>query len=187
MAKFDAYHGTSVNAAFSIRKDGYKLSISNSEWLGNGVYFFLNGISDAKKDAECWAICASWNKDTRCRDYDTYAVLYSELNVDEDFILDLDDDNSEKRKVFCEFREKFFEKIRKANKCYGDVADGYIINEILENLIMQVKMVKSKMYVQLEELDRKFKIRSRIPNCTICSVNDLNCISNTRILKAARI
>lgn len=187
MAKFDAYHGTSVSAAFSIRANGYKPSVSNSEWLGNGVYFFLNGISDAQKDAECWAICESWNKDTRSRDYDTYAVLCSELNVNDEFILDLDDDSSEKRKIFCEFRELVFEKIRNANKCYGDVADGYIINEILENHIMQVKMVKSKMYVQLKELDRRFKIKSRIPNCTICSVNDLNCISNTRILKAAHI
>lgn len=187
MAKFDAYHGTSVSAAFGIRDNGYKPSVSNAEWLGNGVYFFLDGISDAKKDAECWAICQSWNKDTRCRDYETYAVLYSELNVEDEFILDLDDDCSDKRKAFCEFRELFFDKIREANKHYGEFADGCIINEILENRIMQVKMVKSKMYVQLKELDRRFKIKSRIPNCTVCSVNDLNCISNTRILKAAHI
>ena len=181
MARFDAYHGTSAKNANNIRSEGFFPSVSNIEWLGNGVYFFLNGISNPEDDAECWAICNSWDNKNKVRTYDQYAVLYSTLNVDDDSILDLDDDDSDKRKFFTEFREVFFEKIRKAGKYYGNVADGFIINELIENRILPVKMVKSKMYVQLKELDRKFRIISRIPNCTICSVNDLNCISNVCI------
>ena len=43
------YHGTNREAANNIITHGFKPSIKNNEWLGNGIYFFKDYIS-----AEYW-------------------------------------------------------------------------------------------------------------------------------------
>jgi len=43
--KIKGYHGTSVNSAELIVKSNYEKSIGDKEWLGDGVYFFIDGLS----------------------------------------------------------------------------------------------------------------------------------------------
>lgn len=55
--KIDAYHGTDDNSTNSIIKNGFNPSIGNDQWIGDGTYFFIKGLS-AKPElqAEKWAI-----------------------------------------------------------------------------------------------------------------------------------
>jgi hypothetical protein len=45
------YHGTSVDAATAILRDGFRMSRNEYDWLGDGVYFF----QDAPERAWEWA------------------------------------------------------------------------------------------------------------------------------------
>jgi hypothetical protein len=40
------YHGTDASCVESICKEGFRISDKENEWLGHGVYFFTQGISD---------------------------------------------------------------------------------------------------------------------------------------------
>ena len=42
---FDGFHGTSFDSAKKILSNNYELSIGDDEWLGDGVYFFVSGVS----------------------------------------------------------------------------------------------------------------------------------------------
>jgi hypothetical protein len=41
--RVQGYHGTSIEATDAILREGFRLSRNEPDWLGDGVYFFLNG------------------------------------------------------------------------------------------------------------------------------------------------
>lgn len=66
------YHGTTLECAHNIIKEKYyKLSVSETEWLGNGIYFYPD-INDA----------CDWK--------DAEAVMHSVININENEYLDVD-------------------------------------------------------------------------------------------------
>lgn len=67
----------------SIINDGFKLSQSNEDWLGHGVYFFTDGISDPLKNA------IEWSKNR----HGGTCVIKSKIKVDDSEILDLRTNN----------------------------------------------------------------------------------------------
>ncbi|MPM58684.1 hypothetical protein SDC9_105517 [bioreactor metagenome] len=63
---FDGHHGTSFDSAKEIISSNYELSKGNDEWLGDGVYFFVTGVSTKTSElAEKWAIAQSWDNDKK--------------------------------------------------------------------------------------------------------------------------
>ncbi len=50
----EGFHGTTLAAAQSIERDGFKLSEKRWDWLGDGVYFFQDGPYRAR--ALEWAV-----------------------------------------------------------------------------------------------------------------------------------
>lgn len=68
------YHGTTREAAENIveKKMKYRISCSNKEWLGRGIYFYVN-ISDARQWRNSFAVLRSviWIKQSEYIDYDT--------------------------------------------------------------------------------------------------------------------
>ncbi|GET30017.1 hypothetical protein [Prolixibacter sp. SD074] len=63
MHHFTGHHGTSHRSAKLIIKSNFELSIGDDEWLGNGVYFFIKGISSKPDEqAKKWAIAHAWDK-----------------------------------------------------------------------------------------------------------------------------
>lgn len=72
------YHGTTLDCGNNIIKEGqYHLSSSKTEWLGKGVYFYVN-FSDAFE----------WKP----KSGDEKVVLHSVIRVKDDEFLDLDSD-----------------------------------------------------------------------------------------------
>ena len=54
--EYIGYHGTNKEYSSLIVKNGFKSSQGNDEWLGHGVYFFIEGILCPKQNAREWAI-----------------------------------------------------------------------------------------------------------------------------------
>ena len=76
------YHGTTQESAKSILKEKqFKLSQSNKEWLGEGIYFY-----EQFSDAYNW----------RNRTDKERAVLHSVIEVNDDEYLDIDSDKGGK-------------------------------------------------------------------------------------------
>lgn len=76
------YHGTSEMYAHSILSEGkYNISGSNTEWLGNGIYFY-----------ECFSDALNW----KCKHGEVKTVLHSVIQITDDAYLDIDSPAGEK-------------------------------------------------------------------------------------------
>ena len=65
--------------------------------------------------------------------------------------------------------------------------DGFLINFARTEMGLNIDVVKGNEYIQLEADDRRYNIRRRISNCTICAVYNKETISNVTITKEWRI
>ena len=65
--------------------------------------------------------------------------------------------------------------------------DGYLINFARAEMDLDIDVVKGNEYIQLEEIDRKYNIRRRVSNCTICAVYNKEVIKEITIIKEWRI
>lgn len=84
------FHGTSFENAKNIVIQNFELSIGDGEWIGDGVYFFLNGLSsDPKEQAKKWAIAQAWDNETRDYKYKNISVIRCDIEVDSENFLDL--------------------------------------------------------------------------------------------------
>ena len=81
----EAFHGTLQNLAKQILDDGYKSSVGNAHWLGDGIYFFISGVGYAPdRAAELWAeYRAKKSQSQFC------SLLSSVIDTDGDDVLDL--------------------------------------------------------------------------------------------------
>ena len=166
------YHGTNFDSAKKIVTSNYKISKGDDHWLGDGVYFFVEGIStNIVKLAEKWAKAQSWNNNTKTRNYNKYAAIESIIEVDEENFLDLT--TEEGVKIFFYFAEKFIEEIKKEitkGQKGLKFLDGFLINLMRgENVLPPTEVIKGNFYIKFEQ-ERKNKINFRTNNCTICAV-----------------
>ncbi|WP_246124856.1 hypothetical protein [Algibacter pacificus] len=123
--KFKGYHGTSISSAKEILKSNYDLSIGDKEWLGNGVYFFIEGISSKPNgQAKNWAIAQSWDNVNKKNKYKEYCVIKSNIEVSEHNLLDLT--KEEGVNVLEYLLECFEKKIQNINKKL-DFIDGLLM------------------------------------------------------------
>ena len=152
------YHGTNFDSAKKIVTSNYKISKGDDHWLGDGVYFFVEGIStNIVKLAEKWAKAQSWNNKTKTRNYNKYAAIESIIEVDEENFLDLT--TEEGVKIFFYFGQKGLKFL-----------DGFLINLMRgENVLPPTEVIKGNFYIKFEQ-ERKNKINFRTNNCTICAV-----------------
>ncbi|MBE7644696.1 hypothetical protein J2Q11_02775 [Tenacibaculum finnmarkense genomovar finnmarkense] len=165
--RIKGYHGTSISSAKEIIKSNYDLSIGDKEWLGNGVYFFIEGISSKPNEqAKNWAITQSWDNIKQEHKYKEYCVIKSNFDVNEDNLLDLT--KEEGVEILAYFLECFEEKIKKLNKNF-DFIDGLLINLARGEGILPIDVVKGNFYIKFAK-ERKKRINLRTPNCTICTV-----------------
>jgi hypothetical protein len=79
-------HGTTETRAFSIKKNGFKISLGR---VGNGVYFWCDGPY-AEKLAEAWWEFCSDSGDYNSDPEKDCAILITSLNISENEYLDLE-------------------------------------------------------------------------------------------------
>lgn len=172
---FEAYHGTSKKASISIIESRkYIASNNDNEWLGSGVYFFIDYRSDKSiENSMKWAV--------NFKRFGYYAVLKNNIKVHQDKVVNLND--PEWQDIFQSYRdEKQKDYERRGITCTMKVKqfDCLTINDMCEELGIDV--VCQQRYIELGERrkDRNF-ISSNIPNCRIMSVRNPEVIEKESI------
>lgn len=164
MIKFKGYHGTSYEASESILNSNYIPSIGDEEWLGDGAYFFVEGISvEVVKLAEKWIIAQSMKKSSENK---KYRVLESSIEVDDNCFLDLT--TRDGVEILDYLTEKYIDKIKSIGKKLS-AHDGLLINMARMEQILKIDVAKGNFYIQFKR-ERLNNIKLRTSNCTICSV-----------------
>ena len=164
-----AYHGTDAGNIDSINKNGFWESEGESHWFGEGVYFFISGISkEPINDASKWAIASSWDKTKKRYTYPEYAVFNADIILDEKKSLDLRTNDGISK--FNYARGLFLQKIKEAKKrVKKDLNDRDVIVYLRQ--LVNIEIVFANVYIRFSN-ERIFRIYSRIPNTTlICLKN----------------
>lgn len=178
MVKIIGFHGTDARNVSNIKANNFRLSLGDQEWLGDGIYFFVDGICHPtpKNNAVKWAIASAWDNTQKRNTYNEYSILEVEIEENENFILDLC--TVEGMKIYNYLRNKYIEKIVQAGVKLVKrprFRDGEIINSARKNKIFPINIVKGNFYIKFAN-ERKFDISFRIPNTTIIAVYDVNTI-----------
>ena len=183
--EFKGYHGTSLSLATQIIKSNYQLSIGDKEWLGDGVYFFIDSLSTRPNEqAREWAIAQAWNLKDKIYGYKKYAVLKSTITVYDDNLLDLTtEDGIQILKYIYDRFEKKLKTLKKKLK----FIDGLLINLARGEQFLDIDVAKGNVYIKFAK-ERINAINLRTSNCTICAVYDPNKNhSEVKIVKIADV
>lgn len=182
---FDGFHGTSLKSAKEILKSNFELSIGDIEWLGNGVYFFINGISSKPEEqAEKWAIAQSWDNISQNYRYNNYCVLKCKIVVEENKFLDLTHEDG--LEILEYLVTRFESKIKTLGKKL-DYLDGFLINLAREEGIFEIDAIKGNFYIKFAN-ERIKRINLRTNNCTICTVyKPIYNLEEITVLKTGKI
>jgi len=182
---FYGHHGTSLESAKKILASNYELSIGDDEWLGDGVYFFVNGVSTKTLDlAEKWAITQSWSKEDKILKYSEYCVLQSNIQVDEFEFLDLTTEDGVE--ILSYLVDKYKEKAEAIGKKMRFL-DGLLLNLARGEGFLPLEVVKGNFYIKFAK-ERIERINLRTSNCTICTVyNPSKNIFSNSIIKTGHI
>ena len=160
---FEGHHGTSVESAKEILASNYELSKGDGEWLGDGVYFFINGVSSKTVDlAENWAVAQSWDNKIKALKYKEFCVIQSKIEVDESEFLDLTiEDGIE---VLQYLVNRYKEKIDSIQKKMSFL-EGFLLNLARGEGILPLEVVKGNFYIKFakERIENiNFSIRKRV-------------------------
>lgn len=174
------FHGTSENSAKSILLNGFEPSEGDNEWLGDGVYFFVDGLSKKPKDkSREWTIAQSWDNKAKTRVYNKYSIIESDIDVDKNTLLDLTSPDG--IEIFEYLKKRFEASIKKSSRKFVYL-DGLIINLSVKRNILLLDIVKGNFYIK-STIERKQQVNFRTPNCTIFNVVNLVKIKNSNIVE----
>ncbi|WP_336712745.1 hypothetical protein [Pectobacterium aroidearum] len=168
-----------MSAMLSIINNGFNLSRSNQDWLGHGVYFFTDGISDPFKNAIEW----SKNKNP-CNDI---CIIKVKIKVDDSEVLDLRTTNGLTTYNF--YRDSIIDNYYDVLTKRRDITikkrkdtrldDCTIMSILQQNL--NYKVIVHNVYIKNHH-QRKLALESSYPNSTILCINELSCIEIIDIL-----
>ena len=201
MIEFDeiiGYHGTGSEVADIILKTKFRIpNETPDEWLGNGVYFFVDGMGCPMKNAKNWAKTSAYKGKKEYR-YDFCSVLRSHIKVEGTRVVDLrtkedsDTFNSIRKELMDVHGQKFANYVRKklGGKRNSKILkiDAIICNTI--RVFQEVDVIIADRYMQITKLERicmnsynakgeKTTLVQLQPNCTVCAVFDVNVIKET--------
>lgn len=155
-------HGTKSANLRSILNENFKESKGNKHWLGEGVYFFVDGINAKPIEvlAAQWAI----DENKEIKNCNEYVVLQADIEVLANSVFDMR--SSLIKKQFNLVREKLSQVFENDKKLYK-LND----NEIWKFICAEfgIFLIIADVYIKFGEL-RQMNIQSRMPNCTIASV-----------------
>lgn len=166
---FIGFHGTSEVNASSIMSSNFIPSENPDDWLGYGIYFFIEGINDPCENAKEWAKNCAWvgqGKPLKYSKFNVLSVLVSGRNV-------LDTTKTEGLNAYNEIRE-LLEK--KEKKCFQRNRSVNQDNRVMWNLVadfLQLEIIIHNLYIRTET-QRKLQIASNVPNTTVMCVKNVS-------------
>ncbi|MDY4604007.1 hypothetical protein [Clostridium tertium] len=174
IVKFIGYHGTSNDGEKSILRNRiYKVSNKENEWLGSGIYFFIDKNKEtAIKNAYKWAV--------NYKKFNFYSVLETTASTNKDKVMDLNNDDWQY--LYHKYREERINyTINKGITIETDKIkfDCEVINDICKKF--DIDIVYQQRYINLGS--RRNVVSSEVPNCKIMCVRR-NDIINRRSIRA---
>jgi len=173
LKEFICYHGTTVSAMLSIINNGFNLSQSNEDWLGHGVYFFTDGISDPFKNA------IEWSKNKNKNKHNDICIIKVKIKVEPSVVLDLRTITG--LKIYNLHRDSIIDNyydvlakrrditIKKRKDIRVD--DCTIMGIIQQNL--NYKVIVHNVYIKNHH-QRELALESSYPNSTVLCINQLS-------------
>lgn len=172
----EGYHGTDSGAAKNIIATKFNESNGPEHWLGKGVYFFVNGISDPQEDAINWAKAQAWDNAKKQNRYADYSVLRCEVELNDDEILDLTLPESVTRfnDIKTQLLELIFSK-RKNFRYVSPAAQSCMLFSFMVDF-MEVDAVRHYLYIKPIP-ERRLQLILNVPNTTVLCVSEAKCIT----------
>ncbi len=189
--EIEVFHGTNHKHFASIKQSNFKVStgVSHEPWLGDGVYFFTEGVPpNADESAENWAKTEAWDNTKLEYVYRKYCVIKALVKVEQSKFLDLTcKDGIE---IFNYLRSEYIKKLRQEKRKlkHGEFKDGHIINMAFKSIGLEIDVVRGNFYFKFTD-DRICNAQFKTPNCTILAVRNVKCIdiNSITLLKSATI
>lgn len=175
---FIGYHGTNKESADAILETNFKFSNNPDDWLGYGIYFFVEGISNPINNATEWAKNKAWNGGGASLLYSSYAILSAEVGGKNVLDTNKKDDLivfNEVRELLLETHDQYWQKDRRLKND----------NRILWNLVadfLEIEIIIHNLYIKTKQ-QRIKRIDSNVPNVTVMCVKDVKNINIDTIKK----
>jgi hypothetical protein len=172
------YHGTSLESAEKITATGFQMSRGEAHWLGEGVYFFVTGISSGLDDAREWAVVEAWDNTNYCNKYTRWGVVKATLKIKKLWDLTTEDG----LKAFDYARKEMRKRVRpKGGEAQsGKKFDNSVIEDSAKRLSFDA--LQAWFYIKLDRDSRRFKVESGVQNTTVICVRDPNSLDQTSIV-----
>lgn len=167
MSEYLAYHGTNSKNVESIKKDGFTPSSTYNDWLGYGVYFFIDGSFCPVTNARDWGINNAWDNKLHEHKYTTYSILLTVVSGER--ILDLREEDD--LGIFETLRAHILKKYEKEKSSMQKKLhpDTFLCNSVSKS--MRLDILIQNLYIKTK-YQRVNRIHSRIPNSTVlCAKN----------------
>lgn len=186
----NGFHGTNFDNVESIINNGFVMNTSSKDWLGIGIYFFVDGLGDVPQEhAAEWAKAVAWDKIKKRHTYERYAVIRASIDCSDNEIV-LDMTTKEDTDFFNEIRKKYLRqetnrnRIRKSNpkptdkekrKQWRPTNLDITLLKILRRRY-GYKICIANMFIKISSEERRngSNTTQSFPNCTICAVYDMS-------------
>ena len=168
--KITGFHGTYPENATGIKEMNFNETKNHDVWLGDGAYFFVDGIGALPPEeyARMFAIDQCWDKKLSAYSKSKYCVLEAVIKINDNKYLNLTD--SKGAKLFNEYRDNLITKISESGKVVvGEYKDTDVLSTLRETL--GIEFVKSHVYIKFA-IQRVKRFESKIPNVTVLVVNN---------------
>ncbi|BEI23104.1 hypothetical protein [Vibrio fluvialis] len=168
------YHGTDSAVVSAIQQNNFKPSVGHTEWLGHGVYFFVDGISEPISEACEWAKNQAYKNGDYL--YQDFSVLEAKVACSKA----LDTTTISGLKAYNQLRKKI---ISTHDKLFVYNRNTLCDDRVMWNLIadfMELQVVIHNLYIK-DKVQRKKKINSNVPNCTVMCVKSSDYIDSNSI------
>ena len=170
---FIGYHGTLACHAESIRQSGVSPSDNDDDWLGEGTYFFVEGLDDPQMCAAQWARAKAWDKKDQEFDHPKVAVITATIEVDVAAVYDLREPANARR--FHKARRRWLRtRIPRRSTHLPRPVERTYDTDLLDQFKWEngIDALISDVHIQFSLRERHFRLDSRIPNVSIL------CLSN---------
>lgn len=154
-------HGCNSANVPGIRMHNFRSSQGDDHWLGTGVYFFGEGISNPQEDAKQWAIAGAWDKVRGQKTYYQYSVLRATIRPRNAFNMTTDDGKSKVNAA----RQLVTRRIRPVSGCNDHEPLRFLADEYGFDVLIQ------GFYIQFTA-QRRVGVWSRMPNARVICVRD---------------
>ena len=165
---YRGFHGTLASRVESIRASGIAPSDNPDDWLGEGTYFFVDGLDDPRASAAQWARCKAWDKHDQEFDEFEVAVIEVSISVDDAQVFDLREPANAQH--FHRVRRRWLRlhvprRSTHLPRPERDRFDTDLLDQFKHD--NGVAVLIGDFHIQFSLRERHFRLDSRIPNVAV--------------------